>query len=288
MSSLNKKDTIVIYCGRFQPFHKGHHDVYRYLKERFTNVFISTTNTKSKLSAKERKRYPFTFEQKLSIMNNLGKVDTYDIVPTPVSNPYSDAQVLSYIRDLKSSIELGEDLPDYVVKNISNIDLNNLLILFVISEKDMNPDDGSRPRFVFPDNNLVYTKKVNNKGRKIPAKMQQLKYKSKKSLESYTFNNINNTRTSLNFNYVLTAPTSVFTVLDIPIKSATQIRELIINPPHGKTNIDVIESLYDTKITLENITLFSLISEGITLSQGKKFDGSIYTKKLEELKGLTE
>ena len=33
--SIKKKDTIIIYSGRFQPFHKGHHDVYRFLKEKY-------------------------------------------------------------------------------------------------------------------------------------------------------------------------------------------------------------------------------------------------------------
>ena len=56
---LKKNNVVVVYPGRFQPFHKGHHDVYRFLKERYTNVFIVTTNTHSK----DTKRYPFNFDK---------------------------------------------------------------------------------------------------------------------------------------------------------------------------------------------------------------------------------
>ena len=139
--NISLKDTLVIYTGRFQPFHKGHHDVYRFLKEKYPNVLIGTTDTKSK----DKKRYPFNFEEKMKIMLELGRVEEYDILPYPVRNPYSDAYAISYIRKLKSN----ETLPTKVKERIMNIDLNNLLVLFVVSEKDMIATSNTKPDLSF-------------------------------------------------------------------------------------------------------------------------------------------
>ena len=92
---ISKKDTVVLYSGRFQPFHKGHYEVYSFLKRRYDNVFIVTTNT----SSKDKKRYPFNFYEKINIMTNLGKVNIHDIYPQPVSNPYSDFYIKKHIKN---------------------------------------------------------------------------------------------------------------------------------------------------------------------------------------------
>jgi cytidyltransferase-like protein len=249
INPIKKKDTIVIYSGRFQPFHKGHHDVYRFLKERYDNVFIVTTNTISK----DKKRYPFNFDEKIDIMKRFGRVETYDIYPKPITNPYSDYDITEYIKELK---ENSETLPPTIKRNIENIDLKNLLFIFAISDKDMTPTDGSKPRFIFPSNNLVYTKKKNSKGNPIPAKIQKIK--SRKSFKNTTFNNIS-LNTNINFNYILTVPTNIFSVLGQNINSATELRNMIVNPPEGYTRINVLESLYDTKINLANKDMFELI-----------------------------
>lgn len=51
--------TTVFYAGRFQPFHPGHHAVYRAIVNEFgkDNVYVST-------SAKTEKKSPFPFEEK--------------------------------------------------------------------------------------------------------------------------------------------------------------------------------------------------------------------------------
>ena len=264
---IENKDTIVIYSGRFQPFHKGHHDVYRFLKEKYNNVFIVTTNTKSK----DVKRYPFNFKEKLEIMQTLGRINKYDIVPDPVTNPYSDVPVVSYIKNLKKKLET---LPEDVRIKIDNIDLNNLLILFVISEKDMIKSPGTRPRFVFPNNNnnLLYTSKINEKGLRIPSKIQKIRYKTKKNIRNVNFDNINNVKTDSKFNYILTVPTNTFKIFDKEINSATAIRNLIVTPPKGYTSINVLESLYDIPVSPENNDLYDIIIKRIkdSYSETKK------------------
>ena len=118
------QDTIIIFPGRFQPFHKGHNDVYRYLKEVFPNVFITSTNTNPK-KASEKVRYPFNFEEKVEIMTTLAEVDPIDIIPESTKYPYSDAETLSYIKRMKHS-----DDP-IIKKKFDDIDLNLAVIVFV-------------------------------------------------------------------------------------------------------------------------------------------------------------
>ena len=58
------KKTVVIYVGRFQPFHKGHNATYQHLVKKFgkDNVFIGTSNKTDKLKS------PFKFNEKVKIM----------------------------------------------------------------------------------------------------------------------------------------------------------------------------------------------------------------------------
>lgn len=265
--AIQKKDTIVIYSGRFQPFHKGHHDVYRFLKERYDNVFIVTTDTKSK----DKKRYPFNFSQKVNIMKTLGRVEEYDIYPKPVSNPYSDYYIINYIKYLKS---ISSSLPKKIRRRIENINVRNALVLFAISDKDMAPTNDTKPRFVFPDNNLAYTKKLNSKGNRIPAKIQKIK--SRKHFSNTTFNNIDSA-TNKKFNYILTVPTNIFSVLGENINSATQLRNMIINPPEGYTSLNVLEALYDLRANPSNEELLQFIIRTIKKAYGIKSPTTLVT-----------
>jgi cytidyltransferase-like protein len=53
------KKTVVIYVGRFQPFHKGHYGTYSHLVKKFgkDNVFIGTSDKV------EKPKSPFNFNQ---------------------------------------------------------------------------------------------------------------------------------------------------------------------------------------------------------------------------------
>lgn len=226
ISELKIEDIVVIYPGRFQPFHKGHNDVYRLLKDVFPNVFITTTNTKPK-SKKDISRYPFDFEDKKKIMIKLGNVDPLDIVPSPTRFPYSDSEVLSYIKSMKKH-------PDREIKSkFDNIDLNNCVCVFIVSDKDID-------RFKFPESGLSYTKK------QTPAKIQKLRLvplEDRKHTIPH-FNNINLTQIYDTFNYILFMPTFDFNVFDTDVRSATELRKMIVEPPEGKTSVDVVKELY--------------------------------------------
>ena len=107
-------DTVVIYPGRFHPFHKGHKSVYDALVKRFgkNRVFIATSNKV------DPPKSPFTFDEKRAMMALTG-VDPSRVVQ--VKNPYQATEITD------------------------NYDPQNTIALFAVSDKDMAED----PRFSF-------------------------------------------------------------------------------------------------------------------------------------------
>jgi len=107
-------DTVVIYPGRFHPFHKGHKSVYDALVKRFgkNRVFIATSNKV------DPPKSPFTFDEKRAMMQLTG-IDPSRVVQ--VKNPYQATEITD------------------------NYDPQNTIALFAVSEKDMATD----PRFSF-------------------------------------------------------------------------------------------------------------------------------------------
>ena len=107
-------DTVVIYPGRFHPFHKGHKSVYDALVKRFgkNRVYIATSNKV------DPPKSPFTFVEKREMMALTG-VDPSRVVQ--VKNPYQATEITD------------------------NFDPQNTIALFAVSDKDMAED----PRFSF-------------------------------------------------------------------------------------------------------------------------------------------
>jgi cytidyltransferase-like protein len=106
------QNTVVIYPGRFHPFHKGHAAVYKWLSSKFDNVYIATSN---KI---DPPKSPFSFAEKKQMMMHAG-VPASAIVQ--VKNPYIAAEITD------------------------KYDPDNTVAVFAVSEKDMAED----PRFQF-------------------------------------------------------------------------------------------------------------------------------------------
>jgi Zn-dependent peptidase ImmA (M78 family) len=81
--------TVVIYSGRFQPFHKGHYAAYQKLVSKFgvNNVYIGTSNKTDNVKS------PFNFNEKAKIITKMFGIPSNKIVQ--VSNPYAPKEVLS-------------------------------------------------------------------------------------------------------------------------------------------------------------------------------------------------
>lgn len=75
---------VVIYGGKFQPFHKGHYEIYEKLVKEFgkENVFISTQDiNKNRLKQKAYKEnHIFTFDEKVRIMNTMFGIPESQII----------------------------------------------------------------------------------------------------------------------------------------------------------------------------------------------------------------
>jgi len=106
------QEKIVIYPGRFHPFHKGHAAVFKHLKEKYGKVFISTSDKV------DPPKSPFTFAEKKQMMIHAG-IPSSAIVQT--KNPYQAVEITQ------------------------NYDPENTIVIFAVSEKDMAED----PRFSF-------------------------------------------------------------------------------------------------------------------------------------------
>ena len=81
--------TIIIYGGRFQPFHKGHYAAYQNLVSEFgkANVYIGTSNDTSS------DKSPFTFKEKKEIATKMFGIPASKFVK--VNNPYRPVEILS-------------------------------------------------------------------------------------------------------------------------------------------------------------------------------------------------
>jgi hypothetical protein len=85
--SINK--VIVVYSGRFQPFHKGHYATYDNLVKKFgkDSVYIGTSNVT------DSKKSPFNFKEKKAIMTNMFGIPSNKIVN--IRNPYAPEEILN-------------------------------------------------------------------------------------------------------------------------------------------------------------------------------------------------
>ena len=83
------KDIVVVYAGRFQPFHKGHYTTYSHLVQKFgeNNVWIGTSNKSG------GPKDPFNFLEKKKIMTTMFGIPANKVVQ--VKNPYNPTEVLS-------------------------------------------------------------------------------------------------------------------------------------------------------------------------------------------------
>jgi len=85
--SINK--VIVVYSGRFQPFHKGHFATYQNLIKKFgsDSVYIGTSNVT------DSNKSPFNFNEKKAIMTKMFGIPSSKIIN--VKNPYAPNEILN-------------------------------------------------------------------------------------------------------------------------------------------------------------------------------------------------
>jgi hypothetical protein len=89
---------IVVYSGRFQPFHKGHFATYQNLVKKFgsDSVYIGTSNVT------DNKKSPFSFNEKKAIMIKMFGIPSSKIVN--VKNPYAPSEILNKYDENKTGL----------------------------------------------------------------------------------------------------------------------------------------------------------------------------------------
>ena len=80
---------VVVYSGRFQPFHKGHYATYDHLVKKFgrDSVYIGTSDVT------DSKKSPFGFKEKKAIMMKMFGISSNKIVQ--IKNPYAPQEILN-------------------------------------------------------------------------------------------------------------------------------------------------------------------------------------------------
>jgi hypothetical protein len=84
--NINKK--VVVYAGRFQPFHKGHYATYQNLVKEFgkDSVYIGTSDKTDNIKS------PFKFKEKKEIMMKMFGIPSDKIVQ--IKNPYAPTEII--------------------------------------------------------------------------------------------------------------------------------------------------------------------------------------------------
>jgi len=82
------KKEVVVYAGRFQPFHKGHYGTYQHLVKKFgkDNVYIGTSNKTDNIKS------PFKLKEKKMIMMKMFGIPSSKIVE--IKNPYAPKEII--------------------------------------------------------------------------------------------------------------------------------------------------------------------------------------------------
>lgn len=109
---------LVIYPGRFHPFHLGHLASYEYLVRKYgaNNVYIATSDLTAPVTS------PFSYSDKVDMMTKLG-VPASHIVK--VANPYQATEI---------------------IKGLPEEEKADTVLIFAVSAKDQ---EGKKPRFTF-------------------------------------------------------------------------------------------------------------------------------------------
>ena len=146
---MDRSNIIVVYPGRFQPFHKGHKSVYEHLLKDWAHVYIATTDKV------QPGRSPFNFQDKLKFM---GMLDVESDKVLQVRNTYN-----------------GQDYIDHFTPKF---DASNTGLIMVVSDKDMQDD----ARFNFPNLGMSLKKDGN------PAYLQKYTdHKNMKSMAEHGY-----------------------------------------------------------------------------------------------------
>lgn len=109
--SEDVNNKIVVYGGRFQPFHKGHHSTYTKLVNEFgrDNVYVATSNKTDNFKS------PFTFNEKKLIITSMFDIPSDKVVE--IKNPYAPKEILrNFPKETTAFVTVVGDKDRYRLK----------------------------------------------------------------------------------------------------------------------------------------------------------------------------
>ena len=111
------KRIVVVYGGRFEPFHNGHFQCYNHLVKQFgiANVWIATSN-KTNFNEKNGPISPFNFDEKKEIITTLFDINPRRIIEckNPTFNPVEVFQMYKSYRPIYIAAVGKKDRKRYV------------------------------------------------------------------------------------------------------------------------------------------------------------------------------
>jgi cytidyltransferase-like protein len=121
---------IVVYAGRFQPFHKGHYDAYQRLVNEFGsgNVYIATSNDTSS------DKSPFSFNEKKEIATKMFGVPSSKFVK--VTNPYRPAEILKKYHISETTFKTNIDWYKMQPEMLDSVYQNILSEIAILQSKE--------------------------------------------------------------------------------------------------------------------------------------------------------
>lgn len=210
---------IVIYPGRFHPFHRGHLASYEYLTKKYGEnaVYIATSDVTAPITS------PFGFDDKVKMITKLGIPASH---VARVKNPYQAKEITD---------SLGPE------------EKSQTALIFAVSEKDMQaatPENPSGPRFKFG------TKKNGEPSylQPMPEDLKQLKPMSQHAYVDVT--------PTVNFRVQGADADSARQIRNLYINANPQDRDNIIMDLYGEAHGD-IKDIFDKKLgTSERVQEF--------------------------------
>lgn len=210
---------IVIYPGRFHPFHRGHQASYDYLAKTYgeNSVYIATSDVTAPITS------PFNFEDKVKMITKLGIPASHVV---RVKNPYQATEITS---------------------SLSAEEKANTALIFAVSQKDMQaatPENPQGPRFRFG------TKKNGEPSylQPMPENIKQLKPMSQHAYVTVT--------PTVNFRVQGADADSAKQIRNLYINANPQDRDNIIVDLYGEAYPEIVD-IFDKKLgTAERVQEF--------------------------------
>jgi len=139
-----QKNMVVVYSGRFQPFHKGHFETFQNIKKEFPNADV-VIGTSDKV---DLPKSPFNFKEKKKIITSMFKIGKQEV--HQVKNPYAPKEILeNYPEDTVYVTVVGKKDADRLSKGK----------YFDIYTDGMKMSEGYKDKgyiFVAPENTTEY------------------------------------------------------------------------------------------------------------------------------------